>query len=322
RGLESGHLLITGGTGIIGRALLRALRHWRRGGARFRVTVLSRDPAAFLDRYPEWRNEDWLGWQSGDVRKLLIPDDVRLVIHGSGESHASSLSPLQSWDLNYQGARRVFDQAARLPGCRVLLVGSGAVYGKNPFTQPIREDCAMGPDPLQPPSEYGEGKRAVELLGTLYRQQFGLQVVSARCFAFAGPDMPLDAHFAFGNFLGSALVGDDIVIRGDGRQVRSFLAYPDLAFWLLQLLQCGRDGAAYNVGSDQEVSIVELVEQIRQQLNPSLALHVQGQAVASSASGYYVPDISKAREEMDLQVWTPLPDLIALTARYYRPDHT
>jgi dTDP-glucose 4,6-dehydratase len=170
------------------------------------------------------------------------------------------------------------------------------------------------PDSLNPANAYSVAKRAAEHLCALYQDRHGLQTIVARCFAFVGRDLPLDVHFAIGNFIRDALYRDSITVASDGTAVRSYLDQRDLALWLLTLLERGRGGRAYNVGSDQAITIANLADQVRDLLSPGKPVYILGKADFSGARSRYVPDISRARTELGLDVTIPLAEAIRATA--------
>ena len=135
----------------------------------------------------------------------------------------------------------------------------------------------------------------------------------ARCFAFVGPDLPLDVHFAIGNFIRDALTADAITVAGDGTPLRTYLYQSDLAQWLFTLLERGRSGEAYNVGSDEVISIADLAHLVRYILAPEKPVHIIGQPAPGSARNRYVPDIHKANQELGLSVSLSLAEAIRRT---------
>jgi len=142
--------------------------------------------------------------------------------------------------------------------------------------------------------------------------------VVARCFAFVGPDLPLNVHFAFGNFIRDALTADAITVSGDGTPLRTYLHQSDLAHWLLTLLEHGRPGQAYNVGSDEVISIAALAHLVRDILAPGKPVHILGQSNPVAARSRYVPDIRKAQQDLVLNVSIPLAEAIRLTGEAHR----
>ena len=95
-------------------------------------------------------------------------------------------------------------------------MSSGAVYGRQPLTvDHISEDYSGAPLTTDPKSAYGNGKRASEWLAATYAAEKGLSCKIARCFAFVGPYLALDKHFAVGNFMRDVLSGKPILIGGD-----------------------------------------------------------------------------------------------------------
>jgi dTDP-glucose 4,6-dehydratase len=145
--------------------------------------------------------------------------------------------------------------------------------------------------------------------------KYGLSVRIARCFAFVGPYLPLDQHFAIGNFIGNALRGEDIRIRGDGRAVRSYLYAADLAIALWTLLFKGQSGETCNIGSPEAVSIGELAHAVVQAVAPQLRVEIAGAVVPGL--DYYVPDTARYDQRYGAQVRIGLPEAIARTHAFH-----
>lgn len=316
-------LFITGGTGFFGRSLLRYLVRMNdvAGQQLVQATVLSRSPARFLAHYPEFANLPWLAFHAGDVLGDLsgFPDDQGFthVLHAAADSTMGpQMAPLDRFDQIVAGTRNMLDFAVMARSERFLLTSSGGVYGPQPEELDRVPETFLGiPDPLSTQNAYGVAKRAAEHLCALYGETHGLTVVVARCFAFVGPDLPLGAHFAIGNFVRDALDRQEIVVNGNGSPLRSYLYQDDLAHWLMTLLTRGQGGEAYNVGSDEAISIADLAYLVRDLLAPGKPVRLKGIADAdTTARNRYIPNIDKARRNLALQVSTPLKKAIRLTA--------
>lgn len=316
------HLLLTGGTGFFGHWILALLYELNEQGAYVEVTVVSRQPERFLDRYPVYRSCTWLHWLPSDVRELyeLPGSTFDLVVHAAADTSAAANDrPLELFDTIVAGARRVLDLAVRSGVQRILFTGSGAQYGSLPGNLPVSEAASHACTSASIGSVYGEGKRAQETLATIYAQQFGIETVLTRCFAFAGPGLPLGAHFAIGNFVRDALYADAIVLNSSGEAVRSYLHGADLAVWLLFLLTFGKAGEAYNVGSDEAISIADLATRVGNRLAPHKPVRILGKT--GGIRSYYVPDIGKARL-LGLDVWTTLDTAIDSMGQWAKHEGT
>ncbi len=318
--LEGKRLLLTGGTGFFGKWLLALLALLRDEGLNVEVTVVSRDPESFLAANPFYRQVGWVRWVRADVRQVALTQRFDLLLHAAADTSAAAhQDPLSIYDSILWGTRRVLDEVARQGIERVLLVGSGAQYGVlEEQAGPVGEDARQACASELVRNAYGEAKRAAETLGALYAERYGFEVVHARCFAFSGPGLPLDGHFAIGNFVRDALQRDAIVLASRGEAVRSYLHGADLAVWMLGLLVMGETGQAYNVGSDHSLSIAELARRVGTWLAPGKPLRIMGGSDDSRRS-YYVPDITRARL-LGLDVWTSLEASVDSMALWCREE--
>jgi len=316
-------LLITGATGFFG-AWLLAFFSWLHDehGQDVHVLAVSRDPDAFLGRHPGMRNAPWLRWIRGDIRDFALPTGrLDYIIHAATDtSAAAGASAGHLLESVYLGTKRVLECAARTHAPRILLVSSGAAYGVQPADLPLmREECLLAPSPVDPRNAYGEAKRLMEMLGAIHACEHVATVVVARCFAFVGAGLPLDTHFAIGNFIRDALQRDAIIVRGGGSAVRSYLYAADLVYWLQRLLTHAPGSHPYNVGSDHPVTIADLAACVAATLAPGKAVTIEGREGASPVGNRYVPSIARGRSEMGLDVWTDLPTAIARTALWEGP---
>ena len=225
--------------------------------------------------------------------------------------------PLAMFDTIVEGTRRSLEFAACTGREKFLLTSSGAVYGQQPPQLPhIAEDYSGAPDPMEPRTAYGQGKRAAEKLCAIYCRLYGFEVKIARGFAFVGPHLPLDAHFAIGNFIGDALRGGSIKVQGDGTPYRSYLYAADLAIWLWTILFRGQSCRPYNVGSDESIDIAALAHLVAE-LVGGQGVRIAQTSTAGQSVERYVPDVARAKGELNLKVAIALRDAIGRTADYY-----
>lgn len=336
------NLLLTGGTGFFGKSLL----HYLLGAAKVslkaptelspstavgitdrtpslsnqwqRIVVLTRDPTLFLSIHPEFRSIPGIIFQQSNILQrdsLPWADSFTHVLHAATESTIGpSLTPLQRYHQIVDGTRNILDLAVATGARRFLLTSSGAVYGSQPAgVASFSEDWPGSPPLSEPSTAYGQAKRAAEHLCALVGEQHGLETVIARCFAFVGPDLPLNVHFAIGNFIRDALTADAIIVHGDGTPLRTYLDQRDLAHWLFTLLGHAQPGQVYNVGSGEVISIAGLAHLVRDILAPEKPVCILGQHDPSAPRSRYVPDIRKVHQQLGLSVTVPLAEAIRRT---------
>ena len=322
--LKDQTIFITGGTGFFGMWLLESFV-WANEHLELnaKAVVLTRDPESFRQRAPQLARHPAIVLHAGDVCTLDFPSvKCSHIIHAAATTGATlEENPLLMVDSIAGGTRRVLEFARTSGAQKFLLTSSGAVYGRQPSDLThIPEEYPGGPNQLDYRSAYGEAKREAELLCTLYGRQFGLSMKVARCFAFVGPYLPLDAHFAVGNFIRNSLRGESILVKGDGTPFRSYLHAADLAIWLWTILFKGDSGRAYNVGSDHALTILELANLIARLSNPPLKVIVQQRGDPNKPAERYVPNVERAKHGLNLDVSIGVSDAIRRTMEFHKQN--
>ena len=321
--LRGKRLFITGGTGFFGCWLLESFA-WASDilGLGAEAVVLTRDLAAFAAKCPHLAAHPAIRFCEGDIRSFAFPAGTfSHVLHGATEASASLNrdAPLAMIDTITQGPRRTLEFARSCGAERFLMTSSGAVYGAQPTDlSHVPEEYVGAPDCARPASAYGEGKRLAELFCAVYAEKYGLTVSIARGFAFVGPYLPLDQHFAVGNFLRDGLRGGPIQIGGDGTPFRSYLYAADLAVWLWTILLRGRAGRAYNVGSETAVTVSKTAQAVAACFAPAPPVRIGRPAVAGAPAERYVPSTARARTELGLEARTSLEDALRRTLEWNR----
>ncbi|TAG09864.1 MAG: NAD-dependent epimerase/dehydratase family protein [Verrucomicrobia bacterium] len=315
--LKGGRLFITGGTGFFGRWLLESFLFANRSlRLNAKAVVLTRNPENFHRIAPELAGSPLITLVVGDVTGFRIPrGSFTHLIHAASElSVANPKNPLGLIETTLTGLRRVLELGKNSGASKLLFTSSGAVYG--PMVEGrwmISEKSPVSALTLDARGAYPEAKRLAELVSCISGKEHGLDVKIARGFAFIGPFLPLDSHLAAACFLRSALDGNPIAIKGHGKTIRSYLYGADLAVWLWTILFKGQPAEPYNLGSDIPVTIAELAQQISGTSAASVEVQVLGQARDGELIDVYLPDISKAKHELGLDVFTPLPEAIRRT---------
>ena len=289
--LRDKRIFLTGSTGLFGKWLLTELQELHA-----ELVILTRNPEAFRKSFPLVESMT-VNFVKGDIRDFEFPK-------GRFDYCIHAATPVVSDDLNnaedemtsviVNGTKRVLEFAQTTGVGRLLYISSGAVYG----VQPPQVERIPENFPCNPVTAYGKGKlRAEELC-----LQSSLDCMIARCFAFVGPQMPLDAHFAIGNFIGNCLRNEPIVIKGDGTAIRSYMYSTDLTEWLLTILVKGSKGNAYNVGSDDAISISALAHKVRRVLSAENPVEIKKPRLDGCLPSRYLPSIEKAKTLLSLEL--------------------
>jgi dTDP-glucose 4,6-dehydratase len=312
-------LYVAGGTGFFGTWLLQTIAHAnRRLRSNISLDILTRDPSRYIERHPGLSHEPGFTLVAGDILKPESTGVYDGIIHAA--TPATTNYPADDIFANVvDGARALIDSVIKASGSvPVFFTSTGGVYGRQPIELERIPETYMGaPDQLDPAFTYHEAKRAAELLFSIAQSKNCGLLRLGRLFAFIGPGLPLDAHFAAGNFLGDALRGRPIRVTGDGTPMRSYLYPTDMITWCLAIFARGTNGRAYNVGSDAHVSIRSLADRIDDAARLGISPERE-QAQHANVAGRYVPDASRIKSELGVQITVGIDEAIRRTISSHR----
>ena len=316
-------IFLTGGTGFFGKWLLESFIYINEKlHLNAKITTLTRNPESFLNDFPFYNNySKSVRFVKGDILtyNFDLDEKFEFIIHAATAASESlnKSNPLLMMDTITFGTRRVLDFALTQPIEGFLFISSGAIYGKQPSSiSHINESDSFKIDINNSNSAYAEGKRIAELYCSTYFEKYNLPIKIARCFAFVGPYLPMDTHFAIGNFINNVLKNEDILVKGDGSTIRSYMYASDLMIWLWSILINGGKNIPYNIGSDESVSIKELAELINEISNSKVSVQILGSSVQTEKIDFYSPNISKA-QTINAHINIQLRESIEKTIKFY-----
>lgn len=309
------HLLVIGGSGFFGKSILDS---YRRGLLnRFgitAITVMARNADKLLADAPDLL-EGSISLINADITTCTTLPFADIVIHAAASTDERNyIARAKEERANIQAGTYNFCKLAPqfCKDAQIIYVSSGAAYGQQPASmEQVAEEFALGSiDQLTPQKrDYAAAKRDGEQ-AILELGQQGLHVNIARCFAFIGPYLPLDQHFAIGNFIRDGMRGDLIIVNAKSAVYRSYLHADDLVQWLMRIGQIATsDCPIFNVGSDEVISIQDLAKKIATYFQVDLQLP----KIESASIDRYIPSIKKALS-IGCQIEYPLDKAIEVTA--------
>jgi dTDP-glucose 4,6-dehydratase len=297
-------ILLTGGTGFFGNSLQFYSGHLKGN----EIVIMSRN-----GRKPDFENTPFLKnnkirYVASDVRSICLEEtDFDFILHAATSS-CSAVADKEMESVIIDGTKSILEFAQKNKKLEKLLyVSSGAVYG------PKHQYAVTEDDVCEPNNIYGQSKLFAEQLCL----ESKLPIVIARCFTFIGEYLPLDIHFAIGNFIKDCLEEKDIIITGDGSPVRTYLHSEDLATWLWLILSQGKTGEIYNLGSDKEINLEDLAALVLKAANSDKQIKVLSPKVEGPIS-YYSPNIDKLKQDLNVEIKVKLEQAISRTLDFHR----
>ncbi|MEQ1693772.1 MAG: NAD-dependent epimerase/dehydratase family protein [Gemmatimonas sp.] len=324
--LEGSTVLVSGGAGFLGAAMVDVLLHLNR--SRFarptRVIIVDNFVTGVPARVQSMAHDPNVRVLNADIsRDVEIGEPFHYAIHAAGIASpiVYRAKPLQTADVNVWGLRRMLELARAQSDLRgFLYFSTSEIYGDpDPAHIPTREDYRGYVSCTGPRACYDESKRFGETLAVVYHQEFGFPIRVVRPFNVFGAGQRIDDGRILPDLITAAVNQQPLVLLSDGRATRSFCYISDAVAGFYLAMLVGRPGEAYNIGNDVEVSIRQVADVVS-------GLSGTGVTFAKSADPHYLtdnpqrrcPDLGKARGELGFAPGLSLQEGIQRTLRWVK----
>ncbi len=299
--------LVTGGAGFIGSHLADALLD-----AGYRVLAIDDLSTGSLDNIAHLIGNPNFHFARASITDAIVLDrlasQVGVVFHLAAAVGVQLIveHPVHTIETNIMGTEAVLQTALRY-GCRTLLASTSEVYGKGskiPFSE--EDDVLLGATDKSRWA-YAASKMVDEFLGLAYQREFGLEVIPFRLFNTVGPRQTGRYGMVVPRFVRQTLMDEPITVYGDGAQTRCFCDVRDVVQALIGLAQHPEAaGSVYNVGSTEEVAILELAKRVKALVHSDSPIinipYTEAYAPGFEDMQRRVPDITRI---YDLVAWRP-----------------
>ena len=259
-------LMITGAAGLVCSAVVDIIfRYNDTHDKKIQVLAAGRWPEEMSGRFGDLVNRDDFTFVVYDASKTDNVIDVHsdYIIHGASNASPNMIvkEPVETMMSNFLGMKYLLDYAKDQGTKRILYISSSEVYGEKEGTEPYKEGQYGYIDLLKARNSYSVGKRAAETLCASYADEYGVESVIVRPGHIYGPTAsPYDNRVASA-WSYAVAKGEDIVMKSDGAQIRSYCYCLDCASAMLKVLLCGENCHAYNISNpDSIISIKQMAE--------------------------------------------------------------
>ena len=275
--LKDKTILITGINGLICSSIVDVLNYLNENyNYSIKIIGTVRDKNKVLKRFSNCSNLEII--EQDVTKKIKINKKVDYVIHGASNSHPQKFStdPIGTMLANFDGTKNLLQFSKKNDVKRFVLISSGEVYGTSTkdnisFTE---EDCSLI-GAINVRSCYPISKLAAETLSICYNNQYNIDTLIVRPCHVYGPTQQENDSRASAQFIRNALMGENIVMKSEGKQIRSYCYVIDCVTGILCSLLYGKTGQIYNIANNKSiVSIKDMALKIAKLANTKVIFNV------------------------------------------------
>ena len=282
--LDSKCVMVTGCTGLICSAVVDVLIRWNETHEKkIKILAAGRNEKRVLERFAPYCKEEWLVFVPFDAlsttNTMSYPCDF--IIHGASNASPNKIikEPVETMLSNVIGIKYLLDYSKENGTKRLLYISSSEVYGRKENNKPSKTDEYGGIDLLKPRNSYSIGKCAAENLCASYYDEFGVESVIVRPGHIYGPTAMESDNRVSSAWAYAVAKGEDIVMKSNGSQIRSYCYCLDSASAILKVLLQGEPIHAYNISNPNSViSILDMAEILTKYAGVKLKIELPSEA--------------------------------------------
>jgi dTDP-glucose 4,6-dehydratase len=305
--LSKSEILIAGGTGFVGRWLVTTL---------IEASKIYNIKIHLLVRNREKASEFFSNVNNANLQFLPVDREVQLkslthIIHAATPSTPSTggSDSIYTFDVATQMAERLIEIAGDNKTPTFVHLSSGAVYGE----KPLREREIIENEEIEgsPQNLYATAKIEIERQVLIAHNAGLISGANPRLFAFTGPGIALDAHFAIGNFMRDAMNGNPIFISGNPDTMRTYLHPVDMTHWLLAAL-ANPSLETTHIGSEIGYTIEEIARIVASEFG--VKADVRGDS--GIPPNFYLPSTTQTKKRLNVGETIALPEAVSRWRRW------
>jgi UDP-glucuronate decarboxylase len=327
RALAGKVLLISGGSGFLGRYIVATIHYLNRKVLKKPCRVISVDNyiTGTKDDYHVNYNADHHDQVEHDIIKYLdIEDDLDFIIHAAGLASPIHYHkyPIETIESAIFGAKNLLELARENNINSFLFFSSSEIYGDpDPNFIPTPETYNGNVSSIGPRSCYDESKRLGETICMTYHSLYGIPIKMVRPFNVYGPGMHQKDYRVVPSFLTKALRGKPLTVHDKGNQTRTFCYISDAVTGFLKVLLSDKNAEVYNVGNDElEINMMSLAKLVDEVFDGEVKINSipYPKNYPTDEPKRRRPDLTKIRTHLNYSPRVPLHKGLKKTLRWYR----
>lgn len=257
--LENKKILITGGTGLIGSAVvdlcLEANVYLK---SNITIYLAVRNKEKIKERFGEGSGLIVIDYDA--LKPFKFSEKVDYILHCASNANPTLYikHAVETMQINFQGLNSILEYAVKCRNCRVVYVSSSEIYGKKTIDGPFAETDYGYIDLLTERSSYSNSKRACETLCKAYCSEYGVDTVIVRPGHVYGPSATETDERVSSSFAYKAAKGEALNLKSSGLQLRSYMYSIDCALAILKVMEAGKTAEAYNICNSEVISLKDM----------------------------------------------------------------